>query len=130
MRYLNRQGSGVGAGGALAGGPGEAALGHRRGLGQGASGEDCGTDPLDAGVVGGGRGGQLGEVTGEPLIGRQNRQGPVREPLGAAGQVGELRRQRGSGGRLQVCGVPVIPAAVQAPDVADDELGLVIDGRR
>ena len=47
---------------------------------------------------------------------------------GAAGQRGQLGGERGVGRRLEVGRVAVVPAAVEAPDVADDELGLVVDG--
>ena len=41
--------------------------------------------------------------------------------------VGELGRERGGRRRLEVRRVAVVPAAVVAPDVAHDELGLVVD---
>ena len=46
---------------------------------------------------------------------------------GAAGQRRHLGRDGGVGRRLEAGRVAVVPAAVEPPEVADDELGLVVD---
>ena len=53
---------------------------------------------------------------------------PRREPHSAARELRDLRGEHRLGCGLQVSGVAVVPAAVQTPDVADDELGLVVYG--
>ena len=53
--------------------------------------------------------------------------GPLGEPGRTTGEIGKLARQRGGGRGLEVRRIAVVPAAVQAPDVAHDELGLVVD---
>ena len=44
------------------------------------------------------------------------------------GQVDPLAGLFGPGGREEVVGLAVVPAAVAAPHVADQELGVVVDG--
>ena len=46
----------------------------------------------------------------------------------SAAQPGDLRRESRSCGWLQVRGIAVVPTAVEPPDVADDELGLLVHG--
>ena len=79
-------------------------------------------------VVGRGLRGELGEVTGESQVTRsRDLAGPFGQPACAARERCELRRQRGRGRGLEVRRVAVVPAAVEAPDVAHDELRLVVD---
>ena len=52
---------------------------------------------------------------------------PGRQLVGPAGEGGDLPGHGGVRRRLEVGGVPVVPAAVVPPDVADHELGLVVD---
>ena len=59
--------------------------------------------------------------------GRGQRQRPVGEHGRPAGEAGQLGGQHALGRGLERGRVPVPPAAVEPPDVADDELGLVID---
>ena len=84
--------------------------------------------PWTIGVVRCGERRELGEVTGETevaVVGQRDR--ACGERSGAAGEVGELAGERGFGRGLEVRGVAVVPAAEEAPHVAHDELGLVVD---
>ena len=81
---------------------------------------------MHAGVVRRGQRGHLGEMTGQAHVAGAQFQRALRKADRAAGQCRDLRRQRAVAGRFEICGVAVPPAAVQAPDVADDELRLVV----
>ncbi len=61
------------------------------------------------------------------LAGRRELDGSAGEHVGAAGEARELGRQRLLAGRLQMSGIAVVPAAVEAPEVAHDELRVVVD---
>src|SRR5262245_65938181 len=67
-------------------------------------------------------------MTGEPQVARAcDLTRPFREPRCAAREIGELTRERGGRRRFQVRRIAVVPAAVQSPNVAHDEFGLVVD---
>ena len=73
---------------------------------------------------------QLGEVAGEAEVARRRRARPrVRGERGARRRRAPRARarRRASGAGLRRGRVAVVPAAVQAPHVAHDELGLVVD---
>ena len=73
--------------------------------------------------------GQLGEVSGQSVLpGVGQLHGAVGQRGRAARQLSQLTGQLRGGGRLQVAGIAVVPAAVEAPEVVHDELGLVVDG--
>ena len=109
-------------------GPREDALRHRRRFFAGAEAEHLRTRLVHALVVGRGLRRELGEVAGEAEVARGRELArPVGQAPGAAGEVGELLRERGRSRRLEVGRITVVPAAVVAPDVAHDELGLVVD---
>src|SRR5262249_19610596 len=110
------------------GGP-EDALAHRRRLGGDPSFEDLGAGALHVLVLGRRGRRPLDEVTGEAQIAAGYKlPRPGHQPLRATGQRRALGGDRGVGRRLEVRGIAVVPSAVQPPHVADDELGLVVDG--
>jgi hypothetical protein len=72
--------------------------------------------------------GPLGQVAGEtqlPRFGETLR--ALSEGERPARQASDLCGDCGVGGRFQVRRIAVVPAAIHSPDVADHELGLVVD---
>lgn len=101
-------------------------LRHQRGLAIAAALEHLRPDLVDARVVGRSLGRQLGQVAGDATVLRRQLQRPFRQPPRPAGERRHFRGQRLVLRRLQVRGVAIVPAAVEPPDIANDELGLVV----
>ena len=57
-------------------------------------------------------------------------EGPVGQRAGSAGQIGHFEGDRPLGSRFERGRIAVPPTAVEAPDVAHDEFGFVVDGLR
>ena len=110
-------------------GPAEDALGHRRRLGRDAPLEHVGAGAVHRRCR---RVRRARRARRDGRRGGGRRRRPARRPGPASlsappASVGELAGERGVGRGLEVRGVAVVPAAEEPPDVAHDELGLVVD---
>ena len=72
---------------------------------------------------------ELREMAGEAQVarGRELRRA-LCKPCRTPGELRDLASDRAFGSRLEGRRIAVPPSAVEAPDTADDELGLVVDG--
>src|SRR3954467_15233230 len=111
------------------GGPAERVAGHERALARCPASVHLGAR-LANGAVGRRRlGRQLDEGSGQAQGGGGGNLEPALcQASGAACEGGQLRGEFGLWRRLQVGGAAVPPSAVEAPNAALDEFGVVVDG--
>ena len=67
---------------------------------------------------------QMARKSEVAIVGNEPRSG--RERASTTGELGDFTCDNGVGSRLEARGVAVVPASVETPDVADNELGLVV----
>src|SRR3954466_32835 len=111
------------------GGPAEGVAGHERALACCPASVHLGARLANCVVGRRSLGRQFDEVSGHAQVaGVGNLEPTLGEASGAACEGGQLRGEFGLRRRLEMGGVAVPPSAVEAPHVAHDELGVVVDG--